>query len=126
MLEGEQGNYLRSIALQQGQFHRIYRVIQHIHLQYDQKFDVSGLAEMANMSPSTFHLNFKAATTLSPVQYLKKIRLHQARDLMLNRGLNASEAAYEVGYMSTSQFSREYKRLFGLSPTAAAARYYEV
>ena len=124
MLEGEQGNYLRSIALQQGQFHRISSVIQQIHMDYNQDFDVTGMAEMANMSPSTFHLNFKAATSLSPLQYLKKIRLHQARDLMIQQGLNASEAAYEVGYQSTSQFSREFKRLFGLPPTEEVARFF--
>lgn len=124
MLEGEQGKYLRSIALQQGQFHRISRVIQQIHMEYNQDFDVTGMAEMANMSPSTFHLNFKAATSLSPLQYLKKIRLHQARDLMIQQGLNASEAAYEVGYQSTSQFSREFKRLFGLPPTEEVARFF--
>jgi AraC-like DNA-binding protein len=68
------------------------------------------------MSASAFHQNFKAVTSTSPVQYLKTIRLHKARMLMVHEGLRAGVAAERVGYQSPSQFSREFKRLFGLSP----------
>lgn len=74
------------------------------------------------MSPSTFHARFKATTGESPLQYLKLIRLHTARNVMVNAGLGAQAAAVRVGYESTSQFSREFKRLFGDSPGVATAR----
>ena len=80
------------------------------------------LAGEANMSISTFHHNFKAITSSSPLQYLKNIRLHKALMLMVREGLNAGAAAGRVGYESASQFSREFKRLFGNSPSDEAAR----
>jgi AraC-like DNA-binding protein len=69
------------------------------------------------MSSSTFHSSFKAVTATSPLQYIKHVRLHKARALMIQDGLNAGIAAMQVGYESASQFSREYKRLFGVTPT---------
>jgi AraC-like DNA-binding protein len=74
---------------------------------------------MVGMSASTLHRSFKEVTALTPIQYLKTIRLHRARVLMLSDGLTAGEAAYRVGYQSQSQFSREFKRLFGATPTQA-------
>src|ERR671939_495118 len=68
------------------------------------------------MSPSAFHLHFKGVTGLSPLQYQKRLRLQEARRLMLGDGLDAAEAAFRVGYESPSQFSREYRRLFGAPP----------
>ena len=68
------------------------------------------------MSPSAFHMHFKAVTGLSPLQYQKRLRLQEARRLMLGEGLDAAEAAFRVGYESPSQFGREYRRLFGNSP----------
>ncbi len=68
------------------------------------------------MSNSTFHNKFKIVTGTSPLQYIKNVRLHKARTFMLQDGLNANTASYEVGYESPSQFSREYKRLFGITP----------
>ena len=68
------------------------------------------------MSPSTLHHHFKAVTALSPLQYQKRLRLQEARRLMLGDGLDAAEAGYRVGYESPSQFSREYRRLFGRPP----------
>lgn len=84
---------------------------------YDQPLDVPTIAQSANMSPSTLHHSFKAVTSTSPLQYLKSIRLHQARLLMLQDGLGAGEAAHRVGYSNDSQFSREYRRLFGAPPS---------
>jgi AraC-like DNA-binding protein len=73
------------------------------------------------MSVAAFHTRFKAITSSSPLQYLKNMRLNKALMLMINEGLNASGAAVKVGYESASQFSREFKRLFGNSPATAAA-----
>jgi AraC-like DNA-binding protein len=79
------------------------------------------LARDAGMSVAAFHTRFKAITSSSPLQYLKNIRLNKARMLMVNDGLNASGAAVKVGYESASQFSREFKRLFGDGPARVAA-----
>jgi AraC-like DNA-binding protein len=83
---------------------------------FSEPVTVDGLAERAYMSVSSFHEHFKAVTHLSPMQYLKAIRLQTARGLMLDRQLQASEAATSVGYVSASQFSRDYRRYFGDSP----------
>lgn len=74
------------------------------------------LADMAAMSQASFYHYFKVVTHVSPVQYIKAIRLHEARRKMCCEGLNAADAAFQVGYVSPSQFCREYKRLFGLTP----------
>lgn len=116
VLCGEQGNALRALAVRHGRFSQIARVLRRVHQDYAQDLDVELLAKEANMSVSNFHHNFKAVTSSSPLQYLKNIRLHQARRLMLQAGMNASMAATQVGYASLSQFSREFKRLFGNSP----------
>lgn len=78
------------------------------------------------MSPSALHHTFKEVTSVSPLQYLKQIRLHQARLLMLQDGMSAAEAAHRVGYGSPSQFSREFKRLFGAAPSQEVQRLREV
>jgi AraC-like DNA-binding protein len=83
---------------------------------------VEDLADTAGMSASAFHQNFKAVTSTSPLQYLKTIRLHKARMLMVYEGMRAGIAAERVGYESSSQFSREFKRLFGSSPLEETAR----
>ncbi|RXY66068.1 AraC family transcriptional regulator [Klebsiella pneumoniae] len=83
---------------------------------------IDRLAAEANMSVSAFHHNFKAVTSTSPLQYLKNYRLHKARMLMIHDGMKASAAAMRVGYESPSQFSREFKRYFGLTPGEDAAR----
>jgi AraC-like DNA-binding protein len=80
------------------------------------------LAREAGMSVSTFHTHFKSVTASSPLQYLKTIRLHKARMLMVHDGLSAAGAAIQVGYESASQFSREFKRHFGGAPAAVASQ----
>ena len=92
------------------------RVLQRIHRDYQQTLDVPSLAEIASMSVPAFHVHFKAMTSRSPLQYLKAIRLHQARLLMIRNDMSAISAAQHVGYESPSQFSREYTRLFGAPP----------
>jgi AraC-like DNA-binding protein len=116
VLCGEQGGSLRALATRHGAFSQIARVLKRIHVEYANSLDVETLASEAGMSVSTFHHNFKAVTATSPLQYLKSIRLHKARLLMVQDGLNAGTAAGQVGYESASQFSREFKRLFGNSP----------
>ena len=86
---------------------------------YNQEHDISSVARFAGMSNSTLHHAFEKFVGQSPIQYLKKIRLHRARLMMVSKGMGASEAAYEVGYNSPSQFSREFKRQFGLPPNRA-------
>ncbi len=116
-LTGSQGGTLRAALLPGGHFSRIANVLRRIHAQYDRPLDVATLAGDAHMSVPAFHSHFKAITTTSPIQYIKAIRLHEARLMMIRRGLNASTASQQVGYESPSQFSREFKRLFGRSPT---------
>ena len=77
---------------------------------------MNSLAHEAGMSVSAFHSSFKAVTDTSPLQYIKNVKLHKARMLMVEEGENANTAAYRVGYESPSQFNREYKRLFGITP----------
>ena len=122
VLYGEQGGALRALAVRHSRFSQIARVLHRIHAEYDKELDIEFLAGEANMSISTFHHNFKAVTSSSPLQYMKNIRLHKALMLMIRDGLNASAAAGKVGYESASQFSREFKRSFGNSPADEAAR----
>lgn len=116
VLRGEQGGALRAAAARNDQFVRIARVLGHIHTDYAHALSTEELAKLAGMSVSTFHHNFKAVTATSPLQYLKSIRLHRARLLMVQADHSASTAAAAVGYESASQFGREFKRFFGASP----------
>jgi AraC-like DNA-binding protein len=120
VLCGEQGGPLRALASRDDHFTRIARVLKYIHTEYAQALSAEELAKRAGMSVSIFHHHFKLVTASSPLQYLKRIRLDRARVLMAHDGYNANTAARAVGYESASQFSREFKRLFGMSPTADA------
>ncbi|WP_242539680.1 AraC family transcriptional regulator [Trinickia mobilis] len=116
VLTGVQGNAIRAALTYQHHFGRIAKALRRIHSDYRSDLDVDTLASEAGMSLAVFHAQFKAVTSTSPMQYVKTTRLHQARLLMLQDGMNASTAAARVGYESASQFSREFKRLFGISP----------
>jgi AraC-like DNA-binding protein len=120
VLQGEQGGALRGLASRDEHFSRIARVLKHVHAEYAKPLSVEELARKAGMSVASFHHNFKLVTASSPLQYLKRIRLDQARRLMAHDGYNASTAARAVGYESPSQFSREFKRLFGVTPVEEA------
>jgi AraC-like DNA-binding protein len=122
VLTGAQGGSLRAALGRQGQFGKISRAIRKIHTCLGEALDVEQLAREVNMSVPTFHAHFKNVTQTSPMQYLKSTRLHQARLLMLRKGLNVSTASLQVGYESPSQFSREFKRLFGLTPSDEVIR----
>ena len=120
VLLGEQGGALRALASRDDHFARIARVLKHIHVEYAKPLSVEELARQAGMSVAAFHHYFKLVTASSPLQYLKRIRLDQAKRLMAHDGYNAGTAARAVGYESPSQFSREFKRLFGVTPVEEA------
>jgi AraC-like DNA-binding protein len=122
VLCGEQGPAMRAALASQGQFGRIAMAVRRIHTAFDERLTVERLAGESGMSIPTFHAHFRAVTHSSPMQYLKSVRLHQARLLMLRNETTAATACHEVGYESPSQFSREFKRLFGRSPGAEVAR----
>ncbi|HEY3298739.1 MAG TPA: AraC family transcriptional regulator [Armatimonadota bacterium] len=121
VLRGEQGGALRSLANRNSRFSQIAKILKRMHSDFGADIDISTLADEANMSVSSFHSNFKAVTGASPLQYLKSIRLHKARALMAQDGLSVGTSAGKVGYESVSQFSREFKRFFGYTPTYIAA-----
>jgi len=121
VLTGEQGDVLRLLTAQPNRRGQIARVLRRIHADYADELDVPLLAREANMGISTFHHAFRDATATSPLQYVKSIRLHKARALLVADGLNAQVAAHRVGYASASQFSREYRRMFGCSPASDRA-----
>ncbi len=118
VLMGEQGGAIRAALASVGKFSRIARVLQRIHTDYAGRLDVATLAAEAGMSAPAFHAHFKAVTRNSPVQYIKAVRLHQARLMMIRDNLSAATAAVRVGYESPSQFNREFRRLFGRTPGA--------
>ena len=120
VLQGEQGGALRALASRDEHFSRIARVLKHVHAEYAKPLSVEELARKAGMSVAAFHHYFKLVTASPPLQYLKRIRLDQARRLMAHDRYNASTAARAVGYESPSQFSREFKRLFGVTPVEEA------
>jgi AraC-like DNA-binding protein len=122
VLTSAQGDTLRAALAARGRFGQIGRAIQRIHRDHANPLTVAMLAREAGLGPAAFHTHFKAVTCASPMQYLKSIRLHQGRLLMMRRGMTAAAAASAVGYESPSQFSREFKRLFGLPPQAEVDR----
>lgn len=122
VLTGPRGGALLALVSRQTHFSLISRVIKRIENKYTESLNVEQLAAEANMSVSAFHHNFKSVTSTSPLQYLKTYRLHKARMMILHDGMKASAAAMRVGYESASQFSREFKRYFGVTPGEDAAR----
>lgn len=116
LLIGEQGARLRQIAAGDAHAQRIVRALRWLKDHLTEPIRIEKLAREARMSPSAFHQHFKCVTAMSPLQYQKSLRLHEARRLMLGEGLDAAEASFRVGYESPSQFSREYRRLFGAPP----------
>jgi AraC-like DNA-binding protein len=116
LLQGEQGPRLRLITSIGNHGYQISRAIDWLKENFSKPVKIEELAKKAGMSISAFHSHFRSMTAMSPLQFQKKMRLNEARRLMLAEHLDASRAAFEVGYESPSQFSREYSRLFGASP----------
>jgi AraC-like DNA-binding protein len=126
VLTGPQGSRLRQIAAAGAPAQRIARAIRWLKDHFANPLRVEALARHMRMSPSAFHLHFKGVTAMSPLQYQKRLRLQEARRLMLGEGRDAAEAAFRVGYESPSQFSRELKRLFGKPPMRDVERLREL
>jgi AraC-like DNA-binding protein len=113
---GEQRHRLRHIAALGGYTPHIAKAIERLHQNFDQPLRIDTIASELGMSVSGFHHHFKAVTAMSPLQFQKRLRLQEARRLMLGEGLDATSVAYRVGYHDASHFNREYKSLFGLPP----------
>lgn len=117
VLRGPQGLTLLGLVQHDGHYARVARALNTLHADYASAITVEQLAETVNMSVSSFHRAFRQVTYESPLQYLKKVRLNKAKELILATGSRANEAAHLVGYTSASQFSREFKRHFKQSPS---------
>lgn len=122
VVTGAQGGVVRAALCRQGNMKRIGKALRRIREGYAGAVDVAALAKEAGMSVAAFHAHFKVVTQTTPIQFLKATRLRQARLLMVRDGVGAASASRLVGYESTSQFSREFKRLFGRTPTQEATR----
>jgi AraC-like DNA-binding protein len=116
LLRGPQGKHLRAIATLGEQSNRTAKAVEWLRMNYSKPLRVEELASVAQMGVSTLHHHFRSLTAMSPLQYQKQLRLHTARVRMLSNGMDAASAAFEVGYESPSQFSREYSRFFGQPP----------
>jgi AraC-like DNA-binding protein len=116
LLQGPQGDRLRSIATLADQSYRTAKAVTWLRENFEKTLNVDELAAMTGMSRSTLHHHFRGLTAMSPLQFQKQLRLHTARQKMLTEELDAAHAAFEVGYESPSQFNREYKRVFGKPP----------
>lgn len=122
VLKGPNGPAIRQFVQAGSDAQRIYRAVHQLEAELSNRLDVDTLAAEAGMSRTLFFEHFKRATSLSPVQFQKQMRLLEAQRLLVTEGVNAEDAAYRVGYQSASQFSREYTRMFGASPSKHARR----
>ena len=116
LLSSTYGSAIAQIAIAGSSMHRIGQIIRKMRSDLAAPVRVEELAAQANMSPSSFHQHFKAVTAMSPLQYAKRLRLTEARQILLSEKVDAASVAYRVGYESSSQFSREYARMFGAPP----------
>jgi AraC-like DNA-binding protein len=126
LLQGEQFGRLAQIAIGDGRLRRVSGAITWIKEHFAEPLQVEALARQVHMSPSALHQHFKSVTAMSPLQYQKHLRLQEARRLLLSGAPSAETVAYDVGYASASQFSREYARLFGQPPRRDAEQVREV
>lgn len=116
LLTGPHGGEVCKLALPNSRTQRVAEAIYLLRDHFARPVRIEELAEAARMSPSTFHQHFKSLTSITPLQYQKQLRLLEARRLMVSDSINVASAAYQVGYESVSQFSREYARMFGTPP----------
>jgi AraC-like DNA-binding protein len=122
LLRSRIGPRVAQMGFGESSVHRLAKAISWLRANYAQPMKVEGLADLAHMSVSSFHEHFKSVTAMSPLHYQKVLRLQEARRLMLSAMMDASTACQRVGYLSASQFSREYSRFFGSAPTKDIAR----
>src|SRR5919112_1188208 len=125
LLMGEQGGRLRQIAVLGGHSHRIARALERLRKDFDRPLRIEDIARELGMSISGFHHHFRTVTAMSPLQFQKRMRLQEARHLMLAEDIDAASAGYRVGYSDASHFTREYKRLFGAPPMRDVERLRE-
>lgn len=123
ILKGEQGPRMRQMATLGGHTHRMAKAVQVLRTKFNEPLSIETLANELGMSVSSFHQHFKTTTSMSPLQYQKALRLQEARRLLLTEKYDAAQAAQKVGYDDSSQFSREYKRLFGEPPMRDVERF---
>lgn len=116
LLSGEYGPAIAQMAIAGSATHKIGQIIRRLKTHLAAPMRVEELAAMVQMSPSSFHQHFKAVTAMSPLQYQKRLRLTEARHILLSENADAASTAYRVGYQSVSQFNREYARMFGAPP----------
>jgi AraC-like DNA-binding protein len=116
LLTSNYSGKIRQLGMVGSKTQKISKVVEHLQKDYALPLRINDLAEMANMSPSAFHLHFREVTNMSPLQYQKQIRLQEARRMLSVETVDAASVAFKVGYESPSQFSREYRRLFGQPP----------
>lgn len=116
LLTSPLGDILRTINTKGSQNNRIANAISWLKENFHKSFNIDELAQKFNMAESSFYRHFSRVTSLSPLQYQKRLRLYEAQRLMLTENLSAENAGYQVGYESASQFNREYKRMFGFPP----------
>ena len=117
ILQSENGYILKQLCEQNSSFSKVSKVVEYLHSKLDEKISIEDMADIADMSVNNFHRIFKEALNDTPIQYIKKIRLSKARQLILYNNMKAVDASYKVGYDSPTQFSREFKRYFGVSPS---------
>jgi AraC-like DNA-binding protein len=122
LITGEQGDVVRQLGLADSSLTHIRRAVRWIRENYTRPFRVEEVAQLSGMSVSAFHRNFQAVTAMTPIQFQKQIRLQEARLLLANRPNDITGVGHRVGYDSPSQFSREYRRLFGAPPSVDAVR----
>lgn len=125
LLAGDQGARLRHMAVLGGYTPHIARAVERLRQDFDQPLRIEQIAHELGMSVSGFHHHFKAVTAMSPLQFQKRLRLQEARRLLLGEALDAASAAYRVGYQDASHFNREYKSLFGVPPMRDVQRLRE-
>lgn len=125
LLQGPYGAELAQIVVEGSSTYRIREAIDYIVQHWDQSFRIEDLAETASMSISSFHRHFKEVTSMSPIQFQKQLRLQEARRILLAESADAADVAYRIGYESSSQFNREYSRMFGAPPRADIKRLRE-
>jgi AraC-like DNA-binding protein len=126
LLKGADGDAIRHFVRSESKTHIISQCIHGLHSELNNDVDIHALAKAANMSRSAFFKHFKEVTAMSPIQYQKRLRLLEARRLMIENGETAEGSAFKVGYKSASQFSREYSRMFGNSPLRDAMKTKEM
>ena len=125
LLRSPVGGRVAQIGIADSNMYRIEKAVSWLRANFSLPMKVEELAGLANMSVSSFHQHFKSVTSMSPLQYQKALRLQEARHLMLSTAMDGSTASRQVGYLSASQFSRDYSRFFGSAPTKDIARLRE-